>query len=93
MYLHKRISSGWIMQINISQWGNSLALRLPADYVRKLGVKAGDRVEATLTTEGGISIRPHKWDRKGFANELAQNLDSMNMGASVMEEVRRGDRY
>jgi antitoxin MazE len=81
------------MQVHISQWGNSLALRLPADYARSLGVKAGDSVEATLTPEGGLSIRPHKWDRKGFANELAQNLEAMNMGTSVMEEVRRGDRY
>jgi antitoxin MazE len=81
------------MQVHISQWGNSLALRLPADYARRLGVKAGDSVEATLTPEGGLSIRPCKWDRKGFANELAQSLEAMNMGTSVMEEVRREGRY
>jgi antitoxin MazE len=93
MYLHKRISIGKIMQVHLAQWGNSLALRLPADYARRLGVKAGDSVEATLTPEGGLSIRPSKWDRKAFANELAQNLDAMNMGTSVMEAVRRGERY
>jgi antitoxin MazE len=93
MYLHERRYIGKIMQVHISQWGNSLALRLPADYARSLGVKAGDSVEATLTPEGGLSIRPCRWDRGGFANELAQNLEAMNMGTSVMQEVRRGDRY
>ena len=24
------------MQVHVSQWGNSLALRLPADYARRL---------------------------------------------------------
>ncbi len=28
-----------------SKWGNSLALRLPADLVRKLGLKQGDRID------------------------------------------------
>lgn len=81
------------MQVHISRWGNSLALRLPADYARRLGVKEGDSLEVNLTPDGGLSIRPGKWDRKGFADELAVNLEAMSMGTSVMEDVRRGGRY
>lgn len=81
------------MQIHVSKWGNSLALRIPADYARHLGVKDGDNVEANLTPDGGLTIRASKWDRKGFANELAASLDAMGMGTSVMDELRRGGRY
>ena len=31
--------------MKVSKWGNSLAIRLPADLVRELGVKEGDFVE------------------------------------------------
>lgn len=81
------------MRIHVSRWGNSLAFRIPADYARRLGVKEGDNVEANMTPDGGLSIRPSKWDRKGFAKELAASLETMPMGASVMEQVRRTGRY
>ena len=50
------------MNLQIAKWGNSLALRIPADYVRRIGIKEGDSVEASLTADGGLSIRPVKWD-------------------------------
>ena len=31
--------------MKVSKWGNSLAVRLPADLVRELGLKEGDYVE------------------------------------------------
>jgi antitoxin MazE len=34
---------GIIMQV--AKWGNSLAVRLPADLVRELGLKEGDRID------------------------------------------------
>ena len=30
--------------MKVSKWGNSLAIRLPADLVAKLGVKEGDEI-------------------------------------------------
>ena len=32
--------------MKVSKWGNSLAIRLPTDLVRKLGVKDGDELYA-----------------------------------------------
>ena len=81
------------MNLQIAKWGNSLALRLPAEYVRSIGVKEGDQVEASITADGGISIRPVKWDRKSFAGELAKSRGAMPMGPSVMDELRQGARY
>jgi antitoxin MazE len=81
------------MNLQIAKWGNSLALRIPADYVRSMGIKEGDQVEASLTIDGGISIRTANWDRKAFGDELKKSRDEMPMGESVIEELRRGARY
>ena len=81
------------MHLQIAKWGNSLALRIPAEYLRSVGIKEGDSVEACLTVDGGLTIRPATWDRKAFARELAAARDAMPMGQSVMDEVRRGGRY
>ena len=33
------------MPMKVSKWGNSLAVRLPVDLVRRLNLKEGDYVE------------------------------------------------
>ena len=81
------------MDLQIAKWGNSLALRIPADYVRSIGIKEGDHVQASITIDGGISIRATKWNRKAFADELQKSREAMPMGESVIEELRRGARY
>ncbi|MDD5297499.1 MAG: AbrB/MazE/SpoVT family DNA-binding domain-containing protein [Rhodocyclaceae bacterium] len=81
------------MNLQIARWGNSLALRIPADFVRRMGVKEGDSVEASLTAEGGLSLRPVSWDRRAFARELSLERDGQVLGTSVMEELRRGGAY
>lgn len=81
------------MNLHIAKWGNSLAVRIPAEYVKAMGVREGDSVDATLTADGGLSIRPANWDRKAYALELASLRDTMPMGTSVIDELRRGARY
>jgi antitoxin MazE len=81
------------MNLQVAKWGNSLAVRIPADYVRHIGIKEGDQVEAHLTADGGISIRAAKWDRRAFAQELEQTRESMPVTESVIDELRRGARY
>lgn len=77
------------MKLRVAKWRNSLALRIPDEYVRRAGLKAGDSVEACLTLDGALTIRPATWDRKAFARELAAAREGMPMGQSVMGEVRR----
>jgi len=81
------------MNLHIARWGNSLALRIPAEYVRSIGIKEGDSVEASLTLDGGLTIRPTSWDRKAFGRELAAAREAMPMGQSVIDEVRHGGAY
>lgn len=84
----------WIcmMHLQVAKWGNSLALRIPADIVRRLGLREGVTVEAQFSVDGSLSIRPAQWDRKAFAQELAEARNAMPMSKPVMEELRRGAR-
>ncbi len=81
------------MDLQIAKWGNSLALRIPAEVVRQLGLRQGATVEAQITVDGTLSIRPAQWSRKAFALELAEVRSAMPMGESVIQEVRNAARY
>lgn len=81
------------MDLQVSKWGNSLAMRLPADIVRRLGLREGDTVDGQLTVDGALTIRPAGWSRKAFAAELAEARDALPMGRPVVEELRREARY
>ena len=81
------------MNLQIAKWGNSLALRIPAEVVRRLGLREGATVEAQFSVDGSLSIRPAQWNRKAFALELTEARSSMPMSEPVMEELRSGARY
>jgi antitoxin MazE len=81
------------MDLQVAKWGNSLALRIPSELVRQLGLREGATVEAHLTVDGTLSIRLAQWHRKAFAVELTEARSTMAMSAPVMAEVRRGARY
>jgi antitoxin MazE len=54
--------------MQISKWGNSLAVRLPADLVRRLGLKEGDRIDL-VAEEGALRVR-----REASAEEILADL-------------------
>jgi antitoxin MazE len=84
---------GILMNIQISRWGNSLAMRIPAEVIKQIHIKEGDRVEATLSLDGTLIIKPQKLDRKTLAKMAKEQRDPMKMGKSVMDEVRSEARY
>jgi antitoxin MazE len=81
------------MNIQISKWGNSLALRIPASFIKEIKLKDGDKVEATLSKDGSLIIRPQKLERKEIAAQLRAFRATLKMGKSVIEEVRSKARY
>ena len=81
------------MDLKVAKWGNSLALRIPSEVVHRLGLREGATVEAQLTVDGSLSIRPAQWNRQAFALELTEARNAMPMGAPVREELRSGARY
>jgi antitoxin MazE len=81
------------MQLQIAKWGNSLAMRLPVEIVRRFGLRDGDSIEAQLTIDGALTIRPAGWSRRAFAAELAEAREALPMGRPVIEELRGAARY
>ena len=42
--------------MQVSKWGNSLAIRLPATVVEALGLKEGDEIEVHVVGERAFGI-------------------------------------
>jgi antitoxin MazE len=58
--------------MRVSKWGNSLALRLPAEVVEILGLKEGDKVEVKVLAEREFGVNLDR--RKERAIEALRNL-------------------
>lgn len=54
--------------MRVAKWGNSHAVRLPADLVRELGLKEGDQIDL-VKDDGSIIVRRH-----ARAEEVLQGL-------------------
>jgi antitoxin MazE len=55
--------------MQVSKWGNSLAVRLPAGVVDVLGLKEGDDIEIEVVGQRRFAIK-----RAAGANEVLQRL-------------------
>jgi antitoxin MazE len=54
--------------MQVSKWGNSLAIRLPAAVVEVLGLKEGDQVEVNVANARTLSLhRADAGDRQALA--------------------------
>ena len=53
--------------MKIARWGNSLAVRLPAETVNQLGLKEGDNVEVTLRHADGFEDDLGRIERRNAA--------------------------
>ncbi|MHB8255075.1 MAG: AbrB/MazE/SpoVT family DNA-binding domain-containing protein [Acidiferrobacter sp.] len=82
------------MRLQIAKWGNSLAVRLPAECLRATGLKVGDSVEAVMTPEGGLSLVPvQAFDKEAFLKRIRELHASMPMSDPVVGPMRREERY
>ena len=50
--------------MQVSKWGNSLAIRLPAAVVEVLGLKEGDDVEITVAGSDNFAVSRSRGDRE-----------------------------
>lgn len=81
------------LSLSIAKWGNSLAMRLPAELVRRFALRAGDNVLARLTADGALVLRPVGFSRRAFAAELDTARRALPLGPSVVAELREQARY
>ncbi len=83
-----------VVKLQISRWGNSLAVRLPARYTRAAGIKEGDTVEAELSPAGNITLSPQQsFDKAAFLKKAQKLRDSMPMTSATVEPMRSDARY
>ncbi|MFT3756227.1 MAG: AbrB/MazE/SpoVT family DNA-binding domain-containing protein [Pseudoxanthomonas sp.] len=82
------------MQINVGKWGNSMAIRLPAETVRAARLREGEPVEVSVTPAGEIHIVPlHAFDKAAFLAKAGKIRQSMPMTEPVVRKLRDDARY
>jgi antitoxin MazE len=59
----------WAMQV--SKWGNSLAVRLPKALVEKLGLKEGDQLNVVAAKDGAIEVETNEDQRRRALQRMA----------------------
>lgn len=84
------------MHLRIVKWGNSLAVRLPADIARAASLRGGDEVEALVTAAGEITLRPtRQFDKVRFLGRLTKLHAKMQRqtesAARFVRRMREGD--
>lgn len=62
------------MQTNITQWGNSLAIRIPKPFAQQAGISNGEQVELSVTDDQIIIRKP-----KYSLTELLKTVSSHNI--------------
>lgn len=82
------------MRLQLAKWGNSLAVRLPAECVRAAGLRLGDSVDAEITPGGKITLTPAKtFNKSAFLQRLRKLRREMPMTEPVVEQMRQENRY
>lgn len=82
------------MRLQLSKWGNSLAVRLPVECTRAAGLRDGDTVDAEVTPMGEIKLTPTQtFDKTAFLDRLRKLHAKMPMTTTTVEMMRQEDRY
>ena len=69
IYIYERDIMERPMQV--SKWGNSLAVRLPKSLVDQLGLKEGDELNVVAATDGTIEVETEKNRRRRALDRMA----------------------
>ncbi len=82
------------IQQAIRRWGNSLAVRIPAECLRQAGLREGDPIEIVVGADGRLSLEPlQRLDRRALAADLRQLQATMPITPSVIEACRDQERW
>jgi antitoxin MazE len=57
--------------VQVSKWGNSLAVRLPKALVDQLGLKEGDELNVVTASDGVIEIETEEEQRRRALQRMA----------------------
>lgn len=73
--------------MQVAKWGNSLAVRLPADLVRQLGLKEGDDIDIQAA-EAGLIVARHQ-----RADEVLEGLRRFRGRLTKENRLSRDDAH
>jgi antitoxin MazE len=87
-------TKGLRMELMVSKWGNSLAVRLPAESAKRIGVGEGDTLVAEVSADGRLILAPEgRAVGKAESRRLRQFLGRQKKSAPVVGDMRRSARY
>ncbi len=87
-------AKGLRMELMVSKWGNSLAVRLPAESARRIGVGEGDMLIAEVSADGHLVLAPEgRVIGKAESRRLRRFLARQKETAPVVGDMRRVARY
>jgi len=87
-------TKGLRMELMVSKWGNSLAVRLPAESAKRIGVGEGDMLVAEVSADGRLILAPEgRAVGKAESRRLRQFLGRQKETAPVVGDMHRSARY
>jgi antitoxin MazE len=87
-------SKGLRMELMVSKWGNSLAIRLPAESAKQIGVGEGDTLIAEVSADGRLVLSPEgRAIGKAETRRLRNFLGRQKETVPVVGDMRRNTRY
>jgi len=87
IYIESRISNLLEVQMHVAKWGNSLAVRLPAEIVRELGLREGDQIDL-VKDDGAVKVR-----RQPRADEVLEGLRRFRGKLPAAQRLSRDDAH
>lgn len=73
--------------MQIAKWGNSLAVRLPKELVRELGLQEGDQIDL-VKDDGAVKVR-----RLPRADEVLESLRRFRGKLPAADRLSRDDAH
>lgn len=81
------------MELTVSKWGNSLAVRLPAESAKRIGVGEGDTLIAEVSDGKLVLVAEGQMIGKAGTRRLRKLLERQKETVPVVGDMRRGSRY
>lgn len=58
--------------MQVAKWGNSLAVRIPVDVVRALGLKEGDEIDLRALDSGAVAVISERQRRAALMDRIQE---------------------
>jgi antitoxin component of MazEF toxin-antitoxin module len=62
--------------VTLTQWGNSLGVRIPAHFLKKIKAYLGERFELSINKNGGLTLTPINHPQEGWLEAFNTAADT-----------------